>query len=423
MRKVICLTITVLFTLFAFAYLIGQPSVWAEEKKVEINPYGFILINAQYNDKVATDIPVKVALTDTVSNFLITARQTRFGFKMTYEATWKIAGQIEMDFWGLKGSGANGSAMQSAPRLRLANFKITKDKITFLFGQDWTIFAPLNPTSWAHVSIPGFSSSGNLWNRFPQIRGEYKAKLGENNSLLLQGALLRPLGADVTPAATQTEQMGAGELSGLPFVQARAAVGIGKNATIGASAHFGQEDFYKALNAKKIIVGSDTLELSDKKTSTMAVAGDLKLKADIIGFGAEAYWGKNLTMLFSNAYLKSKKSDHEWKIEGVETMGGWGEVSVAPKNTKVTFNLGAGLEQLKEEEVDSLITDLNFCVAKPLWKNMTIFANVIWTPIEKVTLALEFNNIKSTYKLSEGGKIKEKDAKDNCVNLAFKFDF
>lgn len=217
MKKVICLTITVLLTLFAFAYVIGPSPVWAEEKVLEIKPYGFILVNAQYNDKIPTDIPVKTALTDTVSNFLITARQTRFGFKMTYEATWKIAGQIELDFWGLKGSGSNGAAMQSAPRLRLANFKITKENVTFLFGQDWTIFAPLNPTSWAHVSIPEFSSSGNLWNRFPQIRGEYKAKIGENNSLLLQGALLRPLGADVTPAVTQAEQMGAGELAGLPL--------------------------------------------------------------------------------------------------------------------------------------------------------------------------------------------------------------
>lgn len=416
MKKVVCLTITVLFTLFAFAYLVGKPFVWAEENKVEINPYGFILLNAQYNDKVATDIPVKAALTDTVSNFLITARQTRFGFKMTYEATWKIAGQIELDFWGLKGSGANGSAMQSAPRLRLANFKITKDKITFVFGQDWTIFAPLSPTSWAHVSIPEFSSSGNLWNRFPQIRGEYKAKLGENNSLLLQGALLRPLGADVTPAATQAEQMGAGELSGLPFVQARAAVGIGKNATIGVSAHFGQEDFSKARN--------DTTNLTDDKTTSMAVAGDVKAKADIVSFGAEGYWGKNLPMLFSNAYVKSTKAGNKWKIEGVETMGSWGEVSIAPKNTKVTFNVGGGLEQLKEKDVDSLITDEFFCIAKPLWKNMTIFANVIWTPIEKVTFALEFNNITTTYKFTnEEGKIADKDAKNNCINLAFKFDF
>lgn len=177
------------------------------------------------------------------------------------------------------------------------------------------------------------------------------------------------------------------------------------------------------MNAKKIIVGSDTLKLSDEKTPTMAVAGDLKLKADIVGIGAEAYWGKNLTMLFSNAYLRSEKSGKQWKIKGTETMGGWGEVSVAPKNTKVTFNLGAGLEKLKEEEVDSLIADIAFGVAKPLWKNRTIFANVILTPIEKVTFAFEFNNITSTYKLSEKGAIKEKDAKDNCVNFAFKFDF
>ncbi len=438
MKKVVCYTITILFTLFVFAGLLGQSPVWAEEKILEIKPYGFILLNAQYNDNLPADIPFKVALSDTFSNFLITARQTRFGFKMSYEATWKIAGQIELDFWGLKGSGANGASMQSAPRLRLANFKINKENLTFLFGQDWTVFAPLSPTSWAHVSIPALSSCGNLWNRFPQIRGEYKTKVGENNSLLLQGAVLRPLGADVAPAATQAEQMGAGEFNGLPFVQARAAFGVGKTATIGVSTHFGQEDFSKYLD-KKIGPANDTLvNKIDEKTVTQAVAGDLSVKINWVSISGEGFFGKNLSMLFSNAYLWFSEyeydttTDHKKTLlkkgEPVEALGGWGQISLSPPKTKVSFNIGGGIEILKEEQVDTLIFDPFFSNrlkknTPQLWKNMTIFANVILTPIEKVTFALEVNNITTTYKVHEGGAIKEKDAKDNCVNLACKFDF
>ncbi|MFQ5870504.1 MAG: hypothetical protein ACE5JC_11430, partial [Candidatus Zixiibacteriota bacterium] len=175
---------------------------------VDVKPYGFILVNAQVNDVLGTDIPVKAGIADTTTrtNFLITPRQTRFGFKMSSEwEDWEIGGQIELDFFGLKGSGANGLAMQSAPRLRRAFFKLTRENMTFLVGQEWVFFAPLSPTSIAHVSIPEFSSCGNLWNRMPQIRFEHRHDLGENGSVLFQWALVRPLGADV---ATGTRTQG-----------------------------------------------------------------------------------------------------------------------------------------------------------------------------------------------------------------------
>jgi hypothetical protein len=427
MKKVLLLTLSIFALSFYLAFA-GD---------VEIKPYGFILVNGNYNDGIKADIPFRAALADTFSNFLITARQTRFGFKMSYEATWKVTGNLEMDFFGLKGSGANGGVMQSAPRLRLAYFKITKNDLSLLFGQDWTILAPLSPTSMMHVSIPEFSSSGNLWNRYPQLRVEYKAKLDDKNSLLFQGALLRPLGADITPTVNQTDELGAGELAGLPFIQGRVSANIGTTATIGASAHFGQEDFFTAMGGKKKVIASivfDTLtwkfdttyttyDIEDKKTTTMAVAGDLKVKANIVTLSGEGFWGENLAMLFSNAHLRSELTGGKYEIKGVQAMGGWGEVSIKPTNSKFTFGAGGGIEILKEAHVDSFFNDKLFTSSTPLWKNMTIFATVIYTPLDKVSIGLEFNNIKSTYKKKESGNIVEKDADDNSASLAFKFDF
>ena len=407
---------------------------------VEIKPYGFILVNANYNDAIKADIPVKTALTDTVSSFLITPRQTRFGFKLNYEANWKVTGVFEMDFFGLKGSGANGGVMQSAPRLRLANFKLTKNDFSLLFGQDWTIFAPLSPNSMMHVAIPEFSSSGNLWNRFPQIRFEYKAKLDDKNSLLFQGAFLRPLGADITPTVNQTDEFGAGELANLPFVQGRVSANFGTSATVGASFHMGQEDFYTAMGGKKKSISSitvDTLDwtldttyvtynLEDSKTNTVAISGDLKFKVNILTLSGEAYWGENLTMLFSNSYVRSEAvTGNKYEVKGVGAMGGWGELLIKPSNSKFSFGGGVGFETLKEEDVDSLFTDKLFKSSAPLWKNMTIFATIMYAPFDKVSFGLEFNNIKTTYKKLEGtpAKIVEKDADNNSVSLACKFDF
>jgi len=412
MKKVLFLTL-VFFALSCLAYA-GD---------VEIKPYGFILLNANYNDGIKADIPVKTALSDSISNFLITSRQTRFGLKMSYQQDWKITGNIEMDFFGLKGSGANGGVMQSAPRMRLAFFKLEKENVSFVFGQDWAVFAPLSPASMMHVSIPEFSSSGNLWNRFPQLRFEYKAKLDDKNSLLFQGALLRPLGADITPTVNQTDELGAGELAKFPFIQGRVAANFGTSATIGASFHFGQEDFYTAWGGKKI-VAPDTFAIDDAKTSTMAIAGDLKVKANIVTLSGEAFWGKNLTMLFGNAYLRSDSvTGNKYEIDGVGAVGGWGEISIKPKDSKFTFGAGVGMETLKEEDVDSLLNDNIFCSSTPLWKNMTIFATVMYAPFDKVSFGLEFNNIKTTYKKLEATKIVEKDADNNSVSLAFKFDF
>lgn len=413
----------VLFLMVLAGMLAFTTSAYGEGE-LEVKPYGFVLVNANYNDAIDADIPVKVALNDTLGNFLITPRQTRFGFSLSYTNEWDISGKIELDFWGLKGSGANGGVMQSAPRLRLAYFQIKKNDVTFLFGQQWSFFAPLSPSSIAHVSIPEFSSCGNLWNRFPQLRFEHKSRAGENNSVLLQFALIRPLGADVTPAQTQGDALGAGEFSQMPFVQGRVSFSADKTAAVGVSVHFGQEDFYKKWNGQYDMY----TKIKDEKTTTMAVAGDVQFKADMVTFSGEGFWGENLRMLFSNAHLRSVASGDARKIEGVQAVGGWGQISISPPETKLTINAGMGIEVLKEEHVDSLLSDPIFGSSSPLWKNMTFFGNIMVKPMNRVTIAFEFNHIKTTYKHWETVEksemeIVEKDADNNSANLAFKFDF
>lgn len=410
----------VLMLMFSVVLSFGVSSHAAD---VVIKPYGFVLINANYNSDTKADVPVKVGLADNYSNFLITPRQTRFGFRMTYEQEWKVTAVIEMDFFGLKGSGANGGVMQSAPRLRMANIRLQKKDLSFVIGQDWSVFAPLNPTSMMHVSIPKFSSSGNLWNRFPQLRAEYRFKIDEKNSLLLQGALLRPLGADITPAVNQTDELGAGELSVFPFLEMRLAADIGPAATVGASIHCGQEDFHKAWNGEKK-VDSLTYAITDKKTRTFAVAGDAKIKSGIATFSAEAFWGKNLTMLFSNAYLKSVAgSDGKLRIDGLGAMGGWVELSLKPKNSKFNYGAGLGYEALKQKDVDSLIQDPLFKSATPMHKNMTIFAVISYAPFSNFSCGLELNHIKTSYKRLAGNALVGADAGNTSLGLAFKFDF
>ena len=390
---------------------------------VAFKPYGFLLTNANFNSDTKADVPVKVGLTDDFSNFLITPRQTRFGLRLSYEQDWKVTGTIEMDFFGLKGSGANGGVMQSAPRLRLANIRLQKNDLAFVVGQDWSVFAPLNPASMMHVGIPKFSSSGNLWNRFPQLRAEYKFKIDDKNSLLLQGALMRPLGADVTPAVNQTDELGAGELAGMPFLEMRAAMDFGPAAAFGASLHYGQEDFHKAWGGFRTI-GGTAYALKDERTGTFAVAADAKVKTGPATFSAEAYWGQNLTMLFGNGYLKSVAgTDGTYKVDGIGSMGGWVEISLKPKNSKLSYGAGVGFEALNEDDVDALTTDALFKSAVPMHKNMTIFGLISYSPFSNLTCGLELNHIITSYKKSDGTALIGEDAGNTTIGLAFRFDF
>lgn len=407
MRKVVFLSVAIALMLVVNA-----------SAGVDVKSYGFILVNVGINDVLGTDIPVKAGIADTTTrtNFLITPRQTRFGLKMSSEwEDWDLGGQIELDFWGLKGSGANGLAMQSAPRLRRAFFKMTRENMTFLVGQEWVFFAPLSPTSIAHVSIPEFSSCGNLWNRMPQIRFEHRHDLGENGSVLFQWALVRPLGADVATATrTQGEAFGAGEYSGLPFFQGRVSASFDNNVTIGFSGHYGQEDWDKAY---------PTLGYHEDKTTTAAGAVDLKATAGIFGFSGEWFMGSNLRMLFSNAHVWAEwvAADTAYKVKGVEANGGWGQISIKPQNTNFTFNAGVGTEILKEEHVDSLVT----AWSPQLWKNLTFFANIMAKPMDNLTIAFEYGYLQTTYKYwdATAAALAESDASNNNFNLAFKFSF
>lgn len=389
----------------AGAFTLLTPGSQAQD--VQVTPYGFVLFNAGMNDHIATDIPVKAALADSGdsrASMLLTARQTRLGLRMKSEVEgWILSGVTELDFWGQKGSFNNGASMQSAPRLRLANFSMKKDNVQLLFGQDWMVFAPLSPNSLVHVSIPSFSSSGNLWNRLPQARLEYTATVDSLSKVQFQIAAVRPIAADAT-SDSQAELLGAGEYNGLPFAQARISYSRGKSFTVGGSVHVGQTDWQKAYP-----VGNYT----DDKTTTWGAAGDIRVSSGQITIVGEGFTGSNLGMMFSNAGTRSIVTETaSLKVEGLDVKGGWGELTFKPAGSKIAFNGGAGIEILDEDQVDEMAT-----TAGQLSQNLTLFGNAQYDPIPRITFAVEIGYIQSTYKYVIDAALEENDGTN--LNSAF----
>lgn len=107
-------------------------------------------------------------------------------------------------------------------RLRIALGRIDWKNFSLVAGQDWSIFAPLNPASLAEFAIPEFSASGNPWIRIPQIRAEFRHSTSDSTRLQLQLAASDPdMGDYQTAVFSSGRTPGIGERGRAPGAEAR----------------------------------------------------------------------------------------------------------------------------------------------------------------------------------------------------------
>ena len=236
----------------------GQPSKAPEappvtsQSKFPVTLYGTVLFNAFYDTALTNiqDIPLLAAKqgSDPLGNdksFGMTARQSRLGLK--YQggevAGAKISGQVEMDFFGGKAALGNGINMDLL-RLRLAFGRLDWTNFALEAGQDWSVFAPLNPTSLASFAIPAMSGSGNPWIRSPQFRAELHNSLTGTNVAQLQFAATDPDVGDYQTAQFLTVRTpGTGERGRMPALDTRLGFtnrATGRDFSFGLSAHYGR---------------------------------------------------------------------------------------------------------------------------------------------------------------------------------------
>src|SRR5260370_27329232 len=107
-------------------------------------------------------------------------------------------------------------------RVRLAFGRLDWENFSLVAGQDWSIFAPLNPTTLAEYAIPGFSASGNPWIRTPQLRAEFHQSFSDSTQARLQFAAVDPdMGDYSTAAFSSSRAPGIGERGRAPGKAAR----------------------------------------------------------------------------------------------------------------------------------------------------------------------------------------------------------
>ena len=367
---------------------ITTPPVTSQTRS-PVTVYGTLLFNA-FEDTSLTniqDIPLFAGKqgSDALGNdksFGMTARQSRLGMKYTGPdvAGARISGQVEVDFLGGKAAFGNGINMDLL-RLRLAYGRLDWKNFALEAGQDWSVFAPLNPTTLAEFAIPGLSTSGNPWIRMPQLRAEFHGDLSDTTRVLFQAAAIDPDVGDYNTAVFSSGRTpGIGERGRAPGVDSR--LGITTKAddrefAFGLSGHYS-----RGKNAGAI--GTNTIQAG---LNSWGAAIDYSLPfSKWFAFSGEWYMGRALG-IFSVASAESVLPVGTPGQYGVQSRGGWSQAqfNVTPK---WQVNLSYGIE-----------SDLNrYLRVGDRDKNQTYVGNLIYKYTQHVNFAWEWRRLLTNWK-------------------------
>jgi hypothetical protein len=372
---------------------------------IKIAPYGIAYFNLFSNSDAVNngDVPLFAAASGP-GHLGLTARQSRLGLRVTGAMLGKakVTGVLEGDFFGGYPTVGIGDNM-GVFRLRLANARLDWTKGSLVVGQDWMIFAPVNPLSISSAGIPLFAAAGNPWSRLPQVRGEWKTK-----TVLLQGGLLAPQTGDFNSAFFY--QPGSGALSETPFLQGRAAVTLAnfaaskKVATIGVSGHWGQA---KVLTPVDRTVDSNgvALDFVLPLGTKVTVQGEVFTGTNLGGFQGGIFQG----LVADGAVIGPAGTPVLDGPRALDTTGGWLQVTAAV-TPSVTVHGGFGTDD--PDDADFLTATRR----ESRLENTAVSFGVQHRASAQITWGVEYRRLETKYLVAG-----DKDV--SHVNVGFTFTF
>lgn len=321
------------------------------QAKFPVSIYGTLLLNSSYNTGPTNieDVPLFAGKQGqdpfgNRKNFGMTARGSRLGLRYQGPPIGgaRLSGHFELDLFGGKAALFNGISMDLL-RVRLAYGRLDWKNFSLLAGQDWSVFAPLNPTSLAGFPIPDLAASGNPWIRTPQLRAEFRHNLKDGTRLQWQAAATDPNVGDY-PLEFRTQRAPLiGERGRMPGLDTRLGLVTrigGREAALGLSSHYGRGTNVAVIAGRSVDRGVDSwglaLDYSLPLHSRVALSGEI--------FGGRAL-GIFSASLGQAVLPVGTPGEH-----GVETRGGWiqAQFNLA---AKWQLNLAYGLDKPDAEEL------------------------------------------------------------------------
>jgi hypothetical protein len=360
------------------------------QSKFPVTVYGTLVLNAFDNTALGniTDIPLFLSKqgSDASGNdktFGMTARQSRFGLRYEDDheiAGGKLSGQFEFDLLGGSAPFGNGANMDLF-RLRLAYGKMDWTHVSVEAGQDWSIFAPLNPTSFAEYAIPSMSASGNPWIRMPQLRVDLHGALSDQFKLLAQFAAIDPnVGDYSTTAISATAPPGIGERGRAPGVETRFALTDhvdDRDFTVGVSGHY-------THGKNSGPVGTVTEQIP---IDSWGVALDYTLPfTRRFNLSGELYTGRGLG-IFSVTSGESILPPGSLGDKGVRSSGGWIQAQYN-FTRKWQMNLVYGIDDPRARDLP----------VGDRMRNQSYMGNIMYKYTPHATIAWEYRRLLTDYR-------------------------
>lgn len=359
------------------------------KKGLPVSLYGTLLFTAGVNTAPFNieDLPMIAAkqgsdATGGDKNFYATARQTRIGLNLTPVNTLggKLSGVFEFDLMGGAAPYSNGVGFDIF-RMRLGYGRLDWKHFAIEAGQDWSIFAPLNPTSMNEFGIPELTAAGNAWIRSPLVKIEAKTTNAGGNNLLWQlAAMDSNMGDNSTTAVVVARQPGIGERGRMPSLESRLAFAKSYNDrdfTIGFSGHY-----QRGRNAGT--VGALTVQTP---VDSWGAALDFSLPiTKIIAITGEAYEGRALG-IYSVASGEAMGAVNTTGAHGVLSRGGWAQLQLNWTKQWQT-NFAYGIDQPDDLQIP----------AGNRSRNQQYMANVIDRLTRNVNLSVEYRRILTDYR-------------------------
>ncbi len=380
-RWILCGLIVCLLGTVGVAQTGVEGNVWSN---LDVQLYGYIKADASYDDSRITPGNYAVwvesengspgsgfGATRNDDEFNMTAKETRFGFKIKVPQVGRYAfsGQMEWDLYG-----ENNVDNENKADLQTRHAFITVQDVdtgwSLLAGQTWDVVAPLNPRTLNYTVL---WYAGNYGYRRPQIRLSKTYEMRNGQSLSVAGALARTIGSSNLPA--NVDDTGAD--SGAPMLQARVAWTTpfinGLGATVGVSGHFGEEEYD--------VAGSPA---QDETVSTWSTCLDATVPVcETLSFKGELYRGANLSQMLGGI------GHGVVGMEEVHTYGGWVAAAINPANPW-SYNAGYGLAKNAQEDL----------AANGRERNSSLFANAIYDFNRHASAGIEVSRWVTEYNTS-----------------------
>ncbi len=360
-------------------------------------------------------------------SFSITARQSRFGFRIkgpTFGKDGQVLGRFEGDFYGTGGgkiiskydplTGAVSSYNYEDESkgnflLRIATVELKCKSLSILAGNDWMVMSPLAP----HVSnYTAGAEMGNLGYRMPQVR---LTGYLMDNQLQIMGSIDNKIGdyngfydVDTGDDAAQPDFQGGimwdSKLNDKPF-------------KLGVTGHYAMEEVtnYGAVNLddlgnkEKIPSWSWNLHMMLPVTKWMSING-------------EYFQGANLDGQYTGAQGQGWVVDDDGDFHPLASTGGWGEVELGPFNQFVIY-AGYGVDDVDNGQLDEAVVMNNGkAPISSITKNSMAYASVHYWVVPKVAdVSLEWMQVNTEYDLAEDAPLEWDNGLVNRYTLSFWF--